>query len=196
MRSQGDESHRALVTDAALLLMVQNKALLTHTDLIQVGPCGAMCAGCSSASAVRSGGQEGGKDRLERVSPHRPPWCRGTSWVSWPPSPWSCTLTRSRIPRGWRGRSGEAEGCGVGGCSLPRVGHRPAVRAHPRPSGCDTHCQLPPLMLAFHILRRLASAAHATPAPSRGGGFGRGHVSSATDPAQSQLRDAGPTPQG
>lgn len=101
MRSDGDKSHQTLIRDEALLLIVQNKALLTHTDLIQVGPCGAMCVGCSSASEVRSGGWEGGKDRLE-------PTCLPTThldagvtpWVSWPLSLWSCTLTWSRTPRG------------------------------------------------------------------------------------------------
>lgn len=104
MRSNGDESHRALIRDTALLLMVQNKALLTHTDLIQVGPWRAMCAGCSSASEVWFGGREGGKDRLERMClPTAHLGAGVTSWVSWPLSPWSCTLTWSRIPRGWRG---------------------------------------------------------------------------------------------
>ena len=70
MRSQGDESHRALVTDAALLLMVQNKALLTHTDLTQVGPCGGYVCGlllCFCGPFWGSGRREG--QTGTRVSP-------------------------------------------------------------------------------------------------------------------------------
>lgn len=70
MRSNGDESHRALIRDTALLLMVQNKALLTHTDLIQVGPWG-LCVRAAPL-LLRSGlgvGKEGRTDWNACVSP-------------------------------------------------------------------------------------------------------------------------------
>lgn len=135
LRSNGDKSHQAFNQREALLLMVQNKALLTHRDLIQVGRVCRLLL----CSEVRSGvGKEGRTDWHPRVFPnaHLDGVTSLGELAAVTVELRTHLVQDSQAEGGDRGRKAAGQGL-----PLPRVGHRAAVRAHP--TGLQTVLVMP-----------------------------------------------------